>query len=147
MNTRSFFATLLLALALAFTGCQRITEADKVEAINVVKANLAAMQSKNLDAMTATIHSQSPHFEQTKMITQRIFQLYEIRYTLKSCEVESATPDAIRVRFEQVMVKLKGPEEFKSNRVSGVHVLRRDGGQWKLWSSEGQKITLLEEEN
>ena len=146
MNTRSFLAALLLALVLAFTGCQRITEADKVAAVEVVKQNLAAMQTKNLEAMAATIHSQSPHFEQTKMITQRIFQLYDINYTLKNAEVESATPDAIRVRFEQVMVKLKGPEDFKSNRVSGVHILRRDGNQWKLWSSEGQKITLLEEE-
>ena len=146
MNTRSFLAALLLALAFAITGCQRITEADKVAAVDVVKQNLAAMQTKNLDAMIATIHSQSPHFEQTKMITQRIFQLYEINYSLKSAEVESATPDAIRVRFEQVMVRMKGPEDFKSNRVSGIHILRRDGSQWKLWSSEGQKITLLEEE-
>jgi hypothetical protein len=133
-------AAILVSTTLAVSACQRVTESDKVAAVETVKANVVAMQAKNMDAIMATIHSQSPHFEQTKMITQRMFELYDIDYKLETVEVETATPDTIRVRFAQKMSKTRGPEEFVSGTMTGVHVLRRDGGSWKLWATEPGKL-------
>ncbi len=143
MQSLRHFRALLPAVALLCAGCHGITEADKAAAIATVQQNLAAMEERNADAVSATLHSQSPHFEKTKMLTDQLFRRYEIHYELKEAVVESVTRDAIRVRFAQEAMKTSGPPEFKSNRTSGVHVLRREGGAWKLWSTEVREVTPL----
>jgi hypothetical protein len=134
---------LALVLALFFAGCHGVTEADKAAALATVKLNLEAMQERNFDALIATIHSQSPFFEKLKMQTEQLFKRYEIQYELKSAVVESVTRDTIRMRFEQVATKTSGPPDFKSNRSTGVYTLRREGGAWKLWSTDVQQVTYL----
>ena len=142
----SFTAPLLAAMMLLLCGCQRVTEADKAAAIETVKQNIAAMQAENMEAMAATIHSQSPHFERSKMQTEAIFKIYDLHYTLKNLAIQSATPDTIRISFEQVTVKLRGPEEFQNSRFTGVHVLKKENGAWKLWSIENPINTPLDDE-
>lgn len=144
MNRLRIFSALLPAVALAFAGCERITDADKAAALATVKQNLEAMEARNAEAVAATIHSQSPHFEKTKMLTDQLFKKYELHYELKEAAVESVARDTIRVRFVQDVVKISGPPDFKSTRTAGVHVLRREDGAWKLWSTENQQVTYLE---
>jgi hypothetical protein len=48
-----------------------------------------------------------------------------------------------KVRFSQVTRKISGPE-FRDNRVSGVHVLRKLNGEWKLFDTERIKVDYLE---
>ena len=133
----------VLVLALFFAGCHRVTEADQAAALATVKQNLAAMQERNFEALSATIHSQSPHFEKLKMQTEQLFKRYEIQYELKNAAVESVARDTIRVRYEQEATKTSGPPEFRSHRSTGVHTLRREGSAWKLWSTEQQQVTYL----
>jgi hypothetical protein len=137
MRTPSFLALVFVAVAALFlAGCERITEADKAVAVEVVKANLEAMKKRDIEALTATVHPNSPYFEESKAFAQQQAERYTLLYDLKSAEFDSTKGDTIRVRFVQETRKLMGPPELQDNRVTGVHVLRRDREKWKLWSTE-----------
>ena len=139
MRSPLFFSVVLIAVGLFLGGCGQVTEEDKKAALDVVQENLAAMKAKNVERITATVHPNSPYFETSKAAAER----YELLYDLKSAEIESAKGDTIRVRFVQETRKLSGPAELTDNRVVGLHTLKRDGVQWKLWSTEVLERTEL----
>lgn len=143
MKCTSIFPLIAALAALFFAGCEKITEADKVAAVEAVHANLAAMKARDVDAIGETVHPNSPHFETTKAFAQQQAERYTLLYELKSAEFDSAKSGEIRVRFVQDTRKVLGPDDLKDNRVTGVHILRRDGAKWKLWGTEVQKTEEL----
>jgi hypothetical protein len=68
---------------------------------------------------------------------------FKLRYDLQAVSVESVEPEEIRVRFEQVTEKISGPAPFRKNRVRGVHSLKPDAQQWKIWSTKIEKVEQL----
>ena len=42
----------------------------------------------------------------------------------------------VRVRFEQTTERTKGGVIEPKTRLAGVHVLRKDGGAWKIFDTE-----------
>jgi uncharacterized protein YchJ len=142
MSPRLRFAC--LALALLCGGCHRITNADQRAAVECVRANLAAMEKGDVDAVMATIHPKSPAFLQTPQLVQSILAQYRLTYELETAEVEQATSEGIRVHFVQVTRKLEGPEEFPDNRVDGLHLLKRDGKAWKIWFTQVRTARTLD---
>jgi hypothetical protein len=129
--------------ALLFAGCEKITDADKTAAVEAVRANFEAMKARDLDAMTATVHPSSPNFEATKAFAQQQAERYTLLYDLKSAEFDSVKGGEIRVRFVQETRKVLGPDDLKDNRVTGLHILRRDGAKWKLWGTMVEKTEEL----
>ncbi len=143
MKLTSFLPLLLALTAFLCAGCEKITEADKAAAIETVHANLAAMKARDVEAIGETVHPNSPHFETTKAFAQQQAERYTLLYDLKSAEFDSVKGGEIRVRFVQETRKVLGPDDLKDNRVTGVHILRRDGAKWKLWGTEVQKTEEL----
>jgi hypothetical protein len=143
MRLPSILAVFAAVMALFCAGCEKITEADKAAAIATVRANLEAMKARDLDAIGETVHPSSPHFEAAKAFAQHQAQRYTLLYDLKNVEFESAKGGEIRVRFVQETRKVLGPDDLKDNRVTGVHILRRDGAKWKLWGTEVEKTEEL----
>ena len=134
----------LLVWAVAILGCSRVSDADRNAAIETVRANLAAMQAVDLDAALATTHPKSPNYEKAREQIEAIFKHFKLSYELESAKVESGTDTEIRVRFVQVTRKLEGPEEFPDNRVDGIHLLKRDGSTWKIWSTQMLSVRTLD---
>lgn len=124
---------LLLLPLLATAACQRITPADRAAALETIRRNLAATQGEKIEEMMATIHPKSPFREETRAQTAGLFERFDIRYELTTLEIVAEKRDELRVRFEQVMEKTAGEEPFPKCKVAGVHVLRRDGGEWKIF--------------
>jgi hypothetical protein len=142
MHIRSFLPLALALTAALFTGCEKITETDKTAAVETVRANLEAMKSRNVDALSETVHPASPNFEATKAFAQQSDR-YTLLYDLKSAEFDSVKGGEIRVRFVQETRKVLGPDDLKDNRVTGLHILRRDGAKWKLWGTMVEKTEEL----
>lgn len=137
------FAT-CLALAALPCGCERIGEADKNAALECVRANVEAMEKADLDAATATIHPESPAFAEARRQAEAIFAQYRLEMELESASIGRMTPDGIEVNFVQVTRKIEGPEEFMDNRVEGMHLLKRDGKTWKIWSTRWHTARTLD---
>lgn len=135
---------LILFLVLITTGCERVTQADKDAAIAAVRRNVEAMQQEKVEEVLATVHPESPSYEQTRQIVNDIAEKFQLRYELSGLQVELATPDTIRVAFEQVTESAGEADEFPANKVFGVHLLKKDKGTWKIWATEVRRVERLD---
>lgn len=143
MNSR-IFSSLWLVLAMAFlAGCEKITDADKTAAVETVRANLEAIRARDVDAIAATVHPASPNFEGAKAFAQHQAERYVLLYDLKSAEFDSAKGGEIRVRYVLETRKVMGPDDLKDHRETGLRILRRDMGKWKLWATHVEKTEAL----
>jgi hypothetical protein len=157
-----------LAAMLAFliAGCQRVSrpaestaqadgaaqigsapgeaeEHNAQRAIETVRRNLAAMQNGTPEEVLATIHPQSGVYGKTRKVLTDIAKKFKLRYDLQAVSVVSVEPEEIRIRFEQVTEKISGTASFRKNRVRGVHTLKPDGQQWKIWSTKIDQVEQL----
>jgi hypothetical protein len=125
----------LIMVLVALAGCNK---SDPVLA--VVRAQIDAGQREDFAAFIATFDPEGPAFEQTKEMFPKLFQTYDLRYTLKDLALESMSGGEARVRFDLVTEKVSGPA-FRDNRVAGVLTLRKRIGEWKIFNTQ---ITTLE---
>lgn len=139
---------LLLASSLVFlmlaAGCQRVSKTDEEAAIAAVRANTEAMNNADLEGAMATIHSKSPSFDRSRAQTATILEQFRLSCLLEDVKVEKTGPDGITVRFVLVTRKISGDEDFPDNRVTGLHLLKRDGEAWKIWSTQPLTSEKLE---
>lgn len=133
-----------LAVVVALCGCERVTDADQKAALETVRANLAAMEKEDLETAIATIHPKSPNYPGARDQTAAIFVEYQLKLDLEKAEVSRVTADGIEVHFVQTTQMIDGPEGFVDNRVEGVHLLKRDGSAWKIWSTRFQPPQTLD---
>jgi hypothetical protein len=130
--------------ALLLSACQRVTDTDRQAAVDCVRANLAAMEKGDVAAVLATVHPKSAAYRQMPQNVQAITSKYQLTYVLETAEVEQAASDGIKVHFVQVTRKAGGEEEFPDNRIEGVHLLKRDGSTWKIWSTQVRQARTLD---
>ena len=57
-------------------------------------------------------------------------------------KVTEETDLEAKIEFVQITSKLKGPE-FKNNKATGVHTLKKDGDSWKIYSTEMTDVQFL----
>ncbi len=115
---------------------------DSDSILAVIQANVDATRREDLAGYMATIHPQSPVYAETQAIIEMGFDLYELRYEVSGLEVLSQTATEARVAFVLVTTKISGPD-FQDNEVTGVMILRLDGGQWKIYNQVIENIRYL----
>ena len=142
MKPRIFLTAMCAALVL--TGCGQVPKAERDAALDVVRRNVAAMQAKKIDEMMATIHPKSPAFEKTRTAMSDLVRDYDLKCELAALDVVRARPDEIAVRFVQTTEKSNAAGAHEKTRVTGVHVLKKDGGQWKIFGSDVMDAELLD---
>ena len=126
----------LLCVALAIAACERVPKAERDAAIETVRRNVRLMQEKKIDEMMETIHPQSPSFAGTRTEVADLVKDYDLKCELAALDVIGARSDVIRVRFEQITERTKGGVVELKTRLTGVHVLKKDGGAWKIFDTE-----------
>lgn len=92
----------------------------------------------------STIHPESPNYPAIESMAKLIFQRYDLVYTIESIKVLEENDSEAKVEFTQLTKKTKGPE-FKDNRTTGIHTLRKDGDSWKIYSTEMKGIKFLDQ--
>jgi hypothetical protein len=134
MTPRTIHA--LLCIAIAATACERVPKAERDAALETVRRNVRLLQEKKIDEMMETIHPQSPSFAGTRTEVADLVKDYDLKCDLAALDVIAARGDVIRVRFEQVTERRKGGVADLKTRLTGVHVLKKDGGAWKIFDTE-----------
>jgi hypothetical protein len=114
--------------------------------VEVVSTQLEALNLEDLNAAIDAIHPSSPDLPQTKDWTEKLFKIYDLRYTLEKNTLESETENTAKVRFSQTTEKISGPV-FRNNHIDGVHVLKKYDGKWKIYETQIIKIEFLDELN
>lgn len=136
MVRRAFAFSLLGASLALLAGCHRVSDADRAAVVECIRANLAATEAGDIEAVLATIHPRSTAYAQTPKLLKELNAKFTLAYDLESAEVEKATADGIRVRFIQTTRKVAGDGDYPENRLEGVHLLKKDGEKWKIWSTQ-----------
>ncbi len=99
-----------------------------------VYANLEASRQEDLETYMYTLHKESPHYEATRELMKNTFANYELDYELNEISVSALKGMTAQVRFSQSTLRISGPE-FQDNHVTGIHVLRKDRGKWKIFNT------------
>ena len=134
MTSRTTHA--LLCAALAIAACERVPKADRDAAMDTVRRNVRLLQEKKIDEMMETIHPQSPAFAGTRKEVSDLVKEYDLKCELAAVEAIGGRSGEVRVRFEQITERKKGGVAEPRTRLTGVHVLRKDGAAWKIYDTE-----------
>lgn len=134
MTSRTTSALLIAALAIA--ACERVPKEERDAALETVRRNVRLLQEKKIDEMMETIHPQSPSFAGTRTEVADLVRDYDLKCELASLDVIGARSNVIRVRFEQITERKKGDVAELKTRLTGVHVLKKDGAVWKIFDTE-----------
>lgn len=137
---------IVLFTALALSSCNQSPATTQVasDPLAVVRAQADALNRRDWASAIVAVDPESPTFEHTKEHGLKLFQTYDLRYTLKDLTLESMSGDEARVRFVQVTEKVSGPA-FRDNRVAGVHTLRKRNGEWRIFNTQITKVEYLDE--
>jgi hypothetical protein len=149
-NNRNRWSAIILLLALSLiawglTACDEEEESKPVPADvrNLLEENLRAMEVEDLERLKQTLHPDTVFYYSTVNMSRELFDTYDLDYEIEKAELLSESGDEMRVRVVQVTRKISGPE-FRDNRITVVHTLRRANGEWKLYATEVAKITYLD---
>ncbi|MBR7798241.1 MAG: hypothetical protein ACQEWU_20725 [Bacillota bacterium] len=118
-----------------------IPEDDTLKA--VLEENIQTMMDKDLQGHMKTIHPESPGYDTTKELINSL-QAYTLDITLTDVHVEEKSAAEARLAYTQTNMKVEGPD-YQNNQTTGVHILKPDNGEWKIYSSEiGETVNLDE---
>jgi hypothetical protein len=113
------------------------------ELFEVLERNIATMGDNDLTAHMETLHSESPGYEETEQILEDM-SLYTLDIELFDMEVEEKSEEEARVIYKQTNIKLDGPA-YENNEITGVHVLRPENDEWKIYDTELVDFIALDE--
>ena len=143
MNRLVAIAISLLFVVTITAGCARKT-ADEEAVKNVIQNNIKALQEENLENYLATLHPDSPGYAQMEALCPKIFEIYDLQHKLVETKILKISGDEARVRTTQEARRISGPENYKDNRSTMVHTLKKYKGHWKLFNTEQESMELLE---
>lgn len=112
----------------------------------LIKANAAYMNEENLEGVMTTVHPKSPSYEGTEAMAKQIFERYDLNFKIENMKVLEQTDKEAKVQFTQVTTKIKGTD-FKNNKTTGIHTLRKDGDSWKVYSTEMVNVEFLDKDD
>ena len=103
--------------------------------IAVVKENLAATQAKDKKRVLKTIHKDCPQMRSTVEGMDYVFKNFDMVYNLEQADVLEVTGDEAKVYYVQTTRSIGG-QGFQPNRSSGIHILKKENGEWKIFKTE-----------
>ena len=130
------------ALALLIPACTTLPEPGTDDAVlsDLVRANLAASQGEDVNAVRATLHPDSPVFGGSLRTCQQLFDYYDLTFKLLSFRVLTRDDGYIIARGSQETKKITGGD-FHDNVSDCLYIFRKHKDQWRLWQQ-----TVLEAE-
>jgi hypothetical protein len=110
---------------------------------SVIEANAKYMNEEKYDEAMNTIHKDSPSYAASEIMVKQLFDRYDLEYKIVSMKVLEDNDSEAKIEFVQITTKLNGPE-FKDNKATGIHTLKKNGDSWKIYST---KITDVQQLN
>lgn len=110
----------------------------------VIDLQIKALNEENINVYMSTVSKSSPQYDLTQDLLSKLFQFYDVKYEINALEFVSISADEAKVRATQTTTKIQGPD-FKDNKAVIIHILRKEQGEWKFYSSEVDSIDYVNE--
>ncbi len=135
---------LILLIILAVFACSSKKEYKTPESL--INANAEYMNEEDLEGVMTTVHPKSPNYAATEAMAKQIFDRYDLNYKIENIKVLEENDKEAKVEFTQVTTKIKG-KDFKNNKATGIHTLKKDGDSWKVYSTEMVNVEFLDKDD
>ena len=132
MKKTTIFALLLVICIGLTVGCSEDKNVE-AELKTLMMENIKATEAEDKSAMLATIHTESPNYAQTEILTTQMFGTYKLKYELLQFQYVGMEGEYAIARYKFSTKKVAGGE-FKDNIVDSLHIFRQENGSWKIWS-------------
>lgn len=109
----------------------------------VTREYTRSLNTGETEPVLNVLHPASPQREKTRRELQRLNRMYDLEHTLEELEVLDQSDSKARVRFVH-HTRAEDPS-FRENRYTGIHVLRKHKGIWKIYETRTVDIEYLEE--
>ena len=132
------------------SGCDKYSH-KKDEAsgpVMAVQAQINALNMRDAAGAVALMHPQAAGREKALETTQKLFNAYDLLFMVQNVNLEFSDETEAKVRFTQVthqVSKKTDDADFRNNRVVGIHTLRKDAGEWKIYSTQVEKIEYFDQ--
>jgi hypothetical protein len=131
---------LILAAVVFFAAVQACAADDLTPALRgVLDANFAAVANGDIDAMSKTLHSQSPVYAKTRNAMKD--WPFKLKTEVLYFKVIGEDGDFAFARVRTKTTKVSGPE-FQDNVTDALHAFKKEGPDWKIWTSLPLTVTL-----
>ncbi len=137
----TFLAAVFAILALIAVGCEEqnehveISQEEKDEIVAVIEKNIEATEEENIEAFSETMYQDHPEFDIAVEETKQLFEQFDLEYELEIQNVSLVDEEIATVEFEQETRAING-RDFDDNVATGVHEVRKENGQWKIYETE-----------
>jgi hypothetical protein len=128
-----FSKLIVLLISVFMISCS--TGEDYYTPESVVEANAKYMNEEKYDETMNTIHKDCPSYPTSEIMIKKLFELYDLNYEIVSMKVLEDNDSEAKIEFTQITKKLNGPE-FKDNKSTGIHTLKKDSDSWKIFSTK-----------
>jgi len=135
------FVIMVAAVASLVAAEARATDDLAQTLRGVLEANEAAVAKGDLDAMSRTLHPQSPVYAKTRSAMKD--WPFKLKTEILYFKVVGEDGDFTFARVRTKTTKLSGPE-FQDNVTDAVHAFKKDGPDWKIWASLPLTVTFPE---
>ncbi len=135
---------LILLIILVVFACSSKKEYKTPESL--INANAEHMNEEDLEGVMTTVHPKSPNYAATEAMAKQIFDRYDLNYKIENIKVLEENDKEAKVEFTQVTTKIKGTD-FKNNKATGIHTLKKDGDSWKVYSTEMVNVEFLDKDD
>ena len=134
---------LIIVTAVAsFAAVQACAADDLGQALRgVLEANETAVANGDVDGMLKTIHSQSPSYAKTRSAMKN--WPFKLKTDILYFKVIGEDGDFAFARVRTKTTKLSGPE-FQDNVTDAMHAFKKEGPDWKIWTSLPLTVTFPE---
>ena len=130
-------SVMIMVLALVY---QTTSASDADETASSIRktvvANLEATQSKDIEAIIKTVHSQTPFYLDGLQAIVSLFKEYdfECKYELLSYKYIGQDGEYAIARLKFSTKKVSGSSAFRDNTLDTIVAFRQEKGQWRFWN-------------
>ena len=141
---RLILVAMILIVSNAYAGGKGENKgaAEDKDILRVIEKNLNAAEEEDFDAWIKTYHERARSCKARGSEMLECFRVYDMKYALEQAKVLDKSDDEAKVWFIQVNETVSGPDN-NDKKITGVHVLKKSYGKWKIYDTEIKKIQEL----
>jgi PBP1b-binding outer membrane lipoprotein LpoB len=133
---------LFLISILLFNGCGSDRSKNEQAVKDVIYKNNEAGNSEDVAAYISTMDKDNRNYDQLENMMNTIFSTYDLNYQVKDLKITELKEDEAKVKYVQIIKKIKGPT-FRDKRIEGIYTLRQTDGQWRIFDNQITKMDYL----
>ena len=105
---------------------------ERISIEKLLKENLKAYKTEDIEALMASIHPDSPVRAHTEEFSKIAFSMYDVDYEYNNLEILELSESEATIKITQTTKKIKG-SNFKDNRATSIQSLKKYNGEWKFF--------------